>query len=133
MADQSITMATGGSLDGRALARIGAVTMASNTVTRPDLVVSIAGRTRMPSARPFTISQSMQYLNAAFAVPASGKTTLKLFNSSGRQVATLFNAQAEAGITNLVRFKTSRLPRGLYISKFQSSSDIRLQRIVLGR
>jgi hypothetical protein len=35
MADQSITLATGATLDGRALARIAAVTMDSNTVTIP--------------------------------------------------------------------------------------------------
>jgi hypothetical protein len=35
MADQSVTMNTGATLTGRALARIGAVTMAGNTVTRP--------------------------------------------------------------------------------------------------
>jgi hypothetical protein len=32
MADQSITLITGATLDGRALARIGAVTMESNTI-----------------------------------------------------------------------------------------------------
>ncbi len=35
MADQSITLTTGASLDGRALARIGAVTLDFNAVTRP--------------------------------------------------------------------------------------------------
>jgi hypothetical protein len=35
LADQSITLETGATLDGRALARIGAVTLDSNTVTRP--------------------------------------------------------------------------------------------------
>jgi len=35
MADQSITLNTGATLDGRALARIGAVTMDSNTITIP--------------------------------------------------------------------------------------------------
>ena len=40
MAAQSITMATGATLDGRALARIGAVTLDSNTITVPH---SVAG------------------------------------------------------------------------------------------
>src|SRR5436305_14847603 len=35
MADQSITLGTGATLDGRALARIGAVTMDGNTITIP--------------------------------------------------------------------------------------------------
>lgn len=35
MADQSITLTTGATLDGRALARIGAVTLDSNTITTP--------------------------------------------------------------------------------------------------
>jgi hypothetical protein len=35
MADQSITLATGATLDGRALARVAAVTMDANTVSLP--------------------------------------------------------------------------------------------------
>jgi hypothetical protein len=35
MADQSITLTTGATLDGRALARIAAVTMDSNIITIP--------------------------------------------------------------------------------------------------
>jgi len=36
MADQSITMNTGATLDGRALARIAAVNLDSSTVTKPS-------------------------------------------------------------------------------------------------
>ena len=36
MADQSISVATGASLEGRALARIGAVTLQSNAITIPN-------------------------------------------------------------------------------------------------
>ena len=35
LADQSITLNTGATLDGRALARIGAVTLDTNTTTKP--------------------------------------------------------------------------------------------------
>jgi hypothetical protein len=35
LADQSITLDTGATLDGRALARIGAVTLDTNTITKP--------------------------------------------------------------------------------------------------
>jgi hypothetical protein len=35
MADQSITIASGATLDGRALARVAAVTLDSNTIVRP--------------------------------------------------------------------------------------------------
>lgn len=38
MADQSISFATGATLDGRALARIGAVTLDSNRITNPSLL-----------------------------------------------------------------------------------------------
>ncbi|MDO8553045.1 MAG: Ig-like domain-containing protein, partial [bacterium] len=38
LADQSITLNTGATLDGRALTRIGAVTLDSNTINRPALV-----------------------------------------------------------------------------------------------
>ncbi len=37
MADQSITMKTGATVTGRLLARIGAVTLESNTITKPAL------------------------------------------------------------------------------------------------
>jgi hypothetical protein len=35
MADQSVTLITGATMDGRALARIAAVALDSNTITRP--------------------------------------------------------------------------------------------------
>jgi hypothetical protein len=133
MADQSITMGTGGTLEGRALARIAAVTLASNAVTRPDLAVSIAGGTRKKSMQPFTLTQSGRYLNATFSIPVSARTTLKLFNSTGSQVATLFDAQTEAGVPNRVHFNADRLPRGLYFSKFESGGNTRLQRVLLGQ
>lgn len=53
MADQSITMNTGATLDGRALARIGAVTLDGNAVVIPSPIDSSQGnRSRLELHRP---------------------------------------------------------------------------------
>jgi hypothetical protein len=58
MADQSITLKTGATLDGRALASIAAVTLASSTVTRPALASSSL---KNHSARRYRFSRNRAY------------------------------------------------------------------------
>jgi hypothetical protein len=49
-----------------------------------------------------------------FEVPVSGKTTIKVYNSTGNQVATLFEGTAEKGHNYKVEFKAGNLPNGIY-------------------
>ena len=63
---------------------------------------------------PFNPSTSLE-----FTVPNDGWATLKVYNSIGEEVATLFDAQATAGRIVQARFDASRLPSGAYFARLQ--------------
>lgn len=128
MADQSISLGTGARLDGRALARVAAVTLASNAVTRPTGTTAIG---KGLVSQGFALSQNYTTKSIAFTVPANGRTTLKMLNLRGQEVATLFNGEAEAGRRNQVRFNTAGLPKGLYFSKLEFNGKILLNKMLV--
>jgi hypothetical protein len=90
VADQSISMNTGASLEGRALARIAAVTLASNAITRPAaLPTSLKGSLRGGSAvkgKDKSGSGGKGYIR--FRAPAEGGAA-KLMDSRGREVGSI--------------------------------------------
>src|SRR5690606_2049650 len=117
LADQSISMNTGASLEGRALARIAAVTLTSNTITHPGAVTSLRGT----SGTSRTLMQQANAENAIeFSVSQSGAVTLKLFTTSGQEIATFIHANATAGERNTISLHGKNIPRGLYFSKLES-------------
>jgi hypothetical protein len=63
----------------------------------------------------------------------NGRVTQKLFNLFGRQVATLFDVNAEACKSNRIRFNAGGLPQGIYFSRLESGGETLLNRVVLGR
>ena len=89
VADQSISMNTGASLEGRALARIAAVTLASNAITRPaSLPTPLKGSLRGgPSAKGMDKGSSGGKGFIRFRAPAGDGA--KLLDSRGRQVGTI--------------------------------------------
>lgn len=98
MADQSISLNTGASLDGRALASIAAVTLASNTITRPATTTAIWNGTE---PRAHTLRQNRLYrfdptMATAIAFPSGSGPTVKLMNMLGREIAGLSPADAKA-------------------------------------
>jgi hypothetical protein len=74
---------------------------------------------------PFNPSTTIKY-----ALPASGMTTIKVYNLLGQQVATLVNEVQEAG-SYTVHFNASSLSSGLYFFRIQSGSFAAVKKMVL--
>lgn len=61
---------------------------------------------------PFNPTTSIQ-----FSVPSDGRVTLKVYNTIGQEVATLFNDVAKAGEYHQAVFDGSRLASGIYFAR----------------
>jgi hypothetical protein len=129
LADQSISMNTGASLEGRAMARIAAVTLSSNTITHPG-----AATTNLLGAasRQYGVSQDASGRGLEFTVANAGMVSLKLFDTRGREIATLFNGVAQAGTRNRATLPIANLSRGLYFTQLASNGSVRQDRLLLG-
>lgn len=90
VADQSISMNTGASLEGRALARIAAVTLASNAITRPASLPTALrdSRGRGPAVTGSGKSGTGGTGVIRFRAPAKGGAA-KLLDPQGREVGSI--------------------------------------------
>jgi hypothetical protein len=121
-----IVMSTGATLNGRALAQT-AVTLDANAVTRPATGVIENGL----APQKITLFQNHSNQSIEFMVPLNGRTTLRIFNVRGQEVATLFNGEAEAGKYNHVQFNKSGLAKGPYFSKLEFNGNVNLKKMLL--
>ncbi len=143
MADQSISLSTGARLDGRALARIAAVTLASNAVNRP-LVTAVENEIGLAPQKfallqnypnPFNPSTRIQY-----SLEKAAQVSLKVYNLLGLEVATLVNGRQEAG-SYTVPFSaiggsasggnTSTFASGVYFYRLEAGSFVSTKKLVL--
>jgi hypothetical protein len=67
----------------------------------------------------------------SFSLANAGYTTLKVYNLIGKEVATLFNGNAEAGRNYIVNFDASNLTSGMYFYKLQSGSNVEVRKLTL--
>jgi Protein of unknown function (DUF3494). len=123
----AIVMSTGATLTGRALAQT-AVTLDANAITRPATVVAVGNGFVAP--QKFAFIQNYTNQSIEFTVPTNGRTTLRILNSLGQEVATLFNGEAIAGRNNRVHFNASGLAKGLYFSKLEFGGDVNLKKML---
>lgn len=133
LADQSISMNSGATLDGRALASIAAVTLASSTINRPAIPTTLV-KGRAPqdfSLRQLRTDASNSALDIEFRVPSDGRAVLRILNFAGREVATPFNGAAQAGRTNRVRFARDGMSAGLFFSKLEYEGEVRLTKAMM--
>jgi hypothetical protein len=68
--------------------------------------------------------------NIAFTVPKIGRVTLKVFNALGQQVATLVDANYDAG-KHQVNFDASSLSSGVYVYTLSSGDFLAAKKMIL--
>ncbi|MBI2620034.1 MAG: T9SS type A sorting domain-containing protein [Ignavibacteriales bacterium] len=68
-----------------------------------------------------------------FTIPEDGHAALRVYNTLGQVIATLFDGQAAAGRMYQTTFDASQLPSGVYYSRLEYGSQSLMKRMVLVR
>jgi hypothetical protein len=66
-----------------------------------------------------------------FSVEKNANTTLKIYNSLGQLVGTIFNGMAESGKYYSIDFRAENLSSGIYFSVLESSNNLITKKIIL--
>ena len=98
----------------------------------------ITGVTDSPEERKMNYHLAQNYPNPfnpstiiQFTVPTDGRTTLKVYNVLGQEVATLFDGEATAGANHQVQFNGSNLASGIYFSRLQFDGKMQVKKMLL--
>ncbi|RJP78105.1 MAG: T9SS C-terminal target domain-containing protein [Candidatus Zixiibacteriota bacterium] len=74
---------------------------------------------------PFNPSAALGY-----RLPASGRVTLRVYDTAGREVRTLVNGWQDAGVHE-VTFDASGLPSGIYFARLTAGGFTQVQKLIL--
>jgi hypothetical protein len=69
--------------------------------------------------------------NIDFTLQKDGKVSLKVYNSIGQEVATLFDGEGTAGQYIQARFDATRLASGIYFARLQSDGKSLMKKMLL--
>jgi hypothetical protein len=85
---------------------------------QPEEIIEVpSGMLSQNYPNPFTGTTTI-----AFMIPDGGHTKLEVYNSLGQLVSTLFNGEAEAGMTHKAEFTAADVPGGIYFYTLRSES-----------
>ena len=79
-----------------------------------------------PAPNPVSVTATL-----TFAVKEEAETTIRLYNTLGQQVATVYRGTPPAGEVHTTRLETSRLASGTYFLRLQSGSQARTRRLTV--
>lgn len=68
-----------------------------------------------------------------FKIAQSGIASLRIYDITGKQVATLFTGMVEKGDVHQVNFTAGNLAKGVYIASLQTASGIMQKKIIVSR
>ncbi|RDV13260.1 T9SS C-terminal target domain-containing protein [Pontibacter diazotrophicus] len=88
-----------------------------STARSAEGMVSLQGDLVSSYPNPFSESTTIR-----FTAKESGQTSLKVFDITGREVATLFEGNAESGVTYSQNFKAANKQAGVYIYRLVNGS-----------
>jgi len=71
-------------------------------------------------------------VNLSFSLPVGGEVTVKVYDTSGRRVATLFEGTLEAGVHRL-HWDASNFASGVYFVRLNSGGKAMVSRVVYAR
>ena len=134
MADQSISLATGGTVEGRLLASIAAVTLDAVTVTLPGDENSIS-ENGLKTPQDFALL--LNYPNPfnsstqiAFVVPVQSHVDIAVFDHLGRKMATLVNRELNAG-SFTTTWHATHFVSGVYFIRMETEDFSATRKVTL--
>jgi hypothetical protein len=121
------------------LYRLRQVDLDGTESTTEDVHVEISGLTSVGNGTaPVAFELAQNFPNPfnpetliRFSVEAAGTARLKVYDTVGREVATLFDGAAESGRYYTVSFNGAGLSSGTYFYRLESGSKIEMKRMAL--
>jgi hypothetical protein len=103
----------------------------SSTLTDPvtvDIQMQKAVKLTAPAPNPASSNATL-----SFAVKEQAETTIRLYNTLGQQVATVYAGTPQAGEEQTARVDVSGLPSGAYFLRLSADGQTRTQRLTVVR
>ena len=71
--------------------------------------------------------------NVTFTTGKTLRTLLQVYDASGREIATLFNQTADAGVEYRLDFDGSNMPNGMYIYRLTTPDEVIIRKFMIAR